>query len=160
MKRRSLLTITIEAIEEWKHQTAYKDCPVTLEKAIEGVNDDAWIDKKLFTEGIAFLLEFARRSSRNDNYLKLTVIAGGMKSSRIIIDYKLSPDRATETRSPFMMSHFNNAILQIVSQHGGTVEFNEERYGCRIVLCLPPALLNCRKVLVDNRPCICGVQRE
>jgi len=138
MKRRSLFATTREAIEEWKRQTVYTDCPVVLVKAMEDENDEVWIDKKLFTDVIAFLLEFARRSTGNDQQLKLTVSAGGLQSSRIVIDYTPLPELATEMRSPLMKSHFNEVILQIVSQHSGTLEFNEERHGCKITLILPP----------------------
>ncbi len=137
MKRQPLLATCMAAMEEWKRRTVYKACEVSVVNALLDANAAVWIDKPLFTDALADLLEFAARSSVNNNNLKLTAATSGLNSVRVLIDYTPSPEQNIETRSPFARSRFSGVTRQIISQHGGCLEFSEGRQVCRIMIRIP-----------------------
>lgn len=137
MKRLSFLATCMDAIEEWKRRTVYKECKLSVVNALLDTNDAVWIDKPLLTDVIADILEFVARSSENNDNLKLTVATSGIKSIHISINFIPFHENHIEIRSPLLVDRFRDVTLEIISQHGGRLEFSKERNGCRIMLYLP-----------------------
>ena len=141
----------MDAMEEWQRRTVYKTCEVSVVNALLDANAAAWIDKPLFTDALADLLEFAARLSANNDNLKLTVATSGLNSCRIMIDYIPSPEQNVETNSPFENSRFSSVTRQIISQHGACLEFSEGRHGCRIMMRIPyPVFPVCQTALTES----------
>jgi hypothetical protein len=134
MKRQPLLSACLDAMEEWKRRTSYKACDVSVDSALLDANAVVWIDKLLFIDALADLLESSARSSIKNNNIKLTVATSGMNSFRILIDYTPSPEQGIETHSPWANSRFSAMTQQIISQHGGCLEFSETLNSSRIMI--------------------------
>lgn len=136
MKRQSFHATCLDALEEWKRRTVYNTSEVSVVNALLEVNAAAWIDKPLFTDAFAELLDFAARASANNDKLKLTIASSGISSFRVLIDYTPSPERNVENRL-YNNGRFSSVTRQIISQHGGSLEFNESRYSGQIIMRIP-----------------------
>ena len=134
MRRQPLLATCMDAMEEWKRRTEYPACQVSVDHDLLDANAAVWIDKPLFIDALADLLEFSARSSVDNNHLKLTVATSGTNSFRILIDYTPSPAQSIESRSPYARSRFSSTTQQIISQHCGCLEFSETRNSSRIMI--------------------------
>jgi hypothetical protein len=137
MKRQPFITTCMEAVKVWKNQTIYKEYTVSIVNSLLDVNDIIWIDKSLFIDAFADVLEFVARSSDNIDTITLTVATSGLKSIQVSINFVPSPNNNIEIRSPYLVGRFRDVTLQIISQHGGRLEFSKERSGYRITLCFP-----------------------
>jgi hypothetical protein len=134
LRRQPLLATCMDAMEEWKRRTQFPACQVSVDHDLLDANAAVWIDKPLFIEALADLLEFSARSSVDNNNLKFTVVASGTSSFRIMIDFTPSPAQSIESRSPYARSRFSSTTQQIISQHCGCLEFSESGRSSRIMI--------------------------
>ena len=138
MKRQPIYPLCIEAVDEWKRRTVYNACEVSMVNALQNAGGVVWIDKPLFSDALADLLEVAARSSAKDKDLKLTVATSGVSSVHLLIEYAPQPQPeggASALAHP--ESRFSGETRQIISQHGACLEFSEGGNSHRIMIRIP-----------------------
>lgn len=137
MKRQPFFPVCAEALAEWKRRTMYRECNVAVKNALLDTNTAVWLDKQLFIDALADLLEFAARSSAGNDNLTLALATNGINSYRVMIDYMPTPAYNVETPSQDLRGRFSDQTRQIISQHGACLEFSEGRQVSRITIRIP-----------------------